>query len=85
MWSPVSISDQRGMVRRTDTLVISKVPEAGGDPDELARGSRHAPAKNNGARDLLNVGTGNLHDNSSGAVLHHSTQVEACTGDVKVT
>ena len=83
--SPVSISDQRGTVRRSDALVISKVPEAGRAPDELARGLRHAQAKNNRARDMLNVGTGNLHDNSSWAVLHHSTQVEACSGDVTVT
>ena len=61
------------------------VLEAGGAPDELARGSRRAQAKINGAKDMLNVGTGNLHDDSSWAVSHHSTQVEACSGDVTVT
>ena len=34
---------------------------------------------------MLNVGTRNLHDDSSWAVSHHSTQVEACSGDVTVT
>ena len=41
------------MVRRTDALVISKVLEAGGAPDKLARGSRRALAKNNGANDMV--------------------------------
>ena len=39
----------------------------------LARSSRRTQAKNNGTRDMLNVGTGNLHDGSSWVVSHHST------------
>ena len=34
---------------------------------------------------MLNVGTRNLNDHSSWAVSHHSTEVEACSGDVTVT
>ena len=73
------------MVCHTGALVISKVLDAGGARDELARSSRRTQAKNNGARDMLNVGTGNLHDGSSWVVSHHSTQVEGCSGDVTVT
>ena len=73
------------MVRHTDALVLSKVLEAGGASDELARGSRRAQANNNGTGDMLNIGTGNLHNESSFAVSHHSIQVKACSGDVMVT
>ena len=61
------------MVRRTGALVISKVLEAGGARDELARISRRTQVKNNRVRDMLNLGTGNLYDGSSWVVSHHST------------
>ena len=40
------------------------------------RSSRRAQAKNNGVRDMLNVGTGNLHDGSSWVVSHYSTALK---------
>ena len=67
------------------THFSSQILEAGGAADELARSSRYALVKNNCAKNMLNMGTVNLHDNSSWAVSGLSTEVEACIGNVTVT